>query len=282
MINIQTWLIEHSNQLNQFNKPIDIGELRQLIGLLLQKNNTWLFSHPEYKLNPKQLSQLEHWNQLLLNGYPLAYITGKQNFWDMELSVNEDTLIPRPDTETLLEVCIALFENPPQDVLDLGTGSGAIAIALARIFDHANVLGVDLSKPAVETAIKNAKYNQTNNVKFLVSDWFSAVVDKKFDLIVSNPPYIAEDDEHLVALKYEPASALIAANDGLANFKAITSQAFIQLNHTGILVFEHGWQQKVAVQNVLKEAGFKDITTVRDLAGQDRVTFGKKHEILGN
>lgn len=276
MTTIKHWIAEHSNQHNQFKQIITAADLRSLLGFLLQQNTAWLYTHSEQELSDTELIQLTQWFDQLIQGYPLAYITGKQAFWDLELSVNEHTLIPRPDTEIMIEVCIDLLPKPPKNILDLGTGSGAIALALAREFTTAEVIGVDASEQAIATAKLNAKKCAIDNANFKISDWFTAINKQTFDLIVSNPPYIAADDEHLPALQHEPSTALVAADAGLADFKAICAKAMTYLNPSGLLVFEHGWQQKQAVSEIMSQAGFTQIKTVKDLAGHDRITHGKK------
>ncbi|MCX7552981.1 peptide chain release factor N(5)-glutamine methyltransferase [Marinicella sp. S1101] len=276
MTSIKHWIAEHSNQPNQLDQAITASDLRFLLSHLLQRDSAWLYTHSDEELNGADLKQLSQWFEQLKQGYPLAYITGKQAFWDLELTVNEHTLIPRPDTEILIEVCIELLPQQPRNILDLGTGSGAIALALAKVFKQAEVIGVDVSKQAIETAKLNAKNCAIENVIFKTSDWFSAIKEQTFDLIVSNPPYIAADDEHLVALQHEPSTALIANDAGLADYKAICAKALSHMNPSGFLVFEHGWQQKQAVSEIMSQSGLIQIKTVKDLAGHDRITHGKK------
>ncbi len=276
MQNIQDWLANNRGHINSYQQPINDSVLRQLLAFLLKKNNAWLYSHSDHNLSTAQIEQLDQWLTALKDGLPLAYITGEQNFWDLTLKVNQQTLIPRPDTEILLEVAIKLFSRTPaKSILDLGTGSGALALALGRLYPAAEVIAVDQSAQALEVASINAKLNAVNNTTFIQSNWFSHVPALKFDLIVSNPPYIAENDEHLAALKHEPFSALVAADNGLADFKQITEQAAAYLKPHGWLLFEHGWQQKSAVQQILRRAGFIHVQTQQDLGGNERVTSGQ-------
>ncbi len=244
-----------------------------MVAFILNKDRAWLYANQDHQLHDHQLQQLDDWFNLLADDMPVAYITGQQAFWNLSLKVNHATLIPRPDTELLIEVALNSLKNP-HNILDLGTGSGAIALALAKEFPEAQVVGVDISAEALEIAAYNAKNNHISNVNFLQSDWFSALATQAFDLIVSNPPYIADSDPHLAALKHEPSSALIAADNGLSDFKAISTSAKAFLRKGGVLLFEHGWQQKNDVQSILKNCDYQNIKTYKDLAGQDRATLG--------
>ncbi len=275
MQTIQDWLRQHNQLTNRFDQPISQADLRRLLGHLLGTDNAWLYANQGQPLTADQNQQLEQWLDQLTDGYPLAYITGQQLFWDLDLLVNSSTLIPRPDSETLIETAVDLLaNNHPAAILDLGTGSGALALALAHTFPQAMVTAIDKSAAALEIAIQNASRNQINNVEFLESDWFAALGSKKFDLIISNPPYIAADDAHLTALKHEPSSALMADQNGLGDFIRIANNAKQHLTQSGVLMVEHGWQQKHAVQEIFHAAGFKNINSVKDLAGNDRVTYG--------
>lgn len=246
-----------------------------MVGYLLGQDNAWLYAHQDHLLDEDQNRQLDHWLQQLIEGYPLAYITGQQLFWDLDLLVDSSTLIPRPDSETLIETAVELLANtPPKQILDLGTGSGALALALARTFPQSMVTGIDKSSAALKVASQNATRNQIKNIKFMASDWFSALGSDQFDLIISNPPYIAADDVHLAALKHEPSSALLADQNGLGDFIRITENAKQHLTQAGILMVEHGWQQKRPVQDIFQAAGFRNIQSVQDLAGNDRITYG--------
>ena len=242
----------------------------------LNKNSAWLFAHLDHPLTVANIQKLDEWVTRLKTGEPLAYITGQQPFWDLNLQVNQHTLIPRPDSEILIETAVNLCASkPPEQVLDLGTGSGALALALARVFPNATILATDQSTSALEMASKNARLNRIKQITFLQSDWFEDIPAQRFDLIVSNPPYLAADDEHLEALQHEPSSALVADEQGLSDFLDITSRAPDYMVHDGILMFEHGWQQQQAVADILAAGGCKDIGFAKDLAGHDRVTWGR-------
>lgn len=275
MTSIKTWISEHTDISQQ--PLIKNEQLRLLICHVLNQNQAWLFSHPDFELSSAHLSELDHCLIQLKQGKPLAYIIGNQAFWDFDLFVNENTLIPRPDTETLIETCISLLkDNPPASILDLGTGSGAIAIALAKVFKHSEVTALDASLKALKVAEVNSQHNDMNNIQFINSDWFKSLEQQQFDLIVSNPPYIAEDDHHLNNLTHEPYEALVAGENGLSDFKKITNDALAFLSNGGLLIFEHGWQQKTDVQLIFEQAGYINIESFKDLAGNDRVTCGFK------
>ncbi len=271
MHTIKGWLQSKTSSSTVQNNITTI-DLEKLLVFLLSKDRAWLFAHPEHVLSANQVKQLNQWYDMLLDDLPVAYITGQQDFWDLKLQVNQHTLVPRPDTELLVELAIEQ-SHAPQKILDLGTGSGAIGLALAKTFPQAHVVAVDVAPEALEMARLNARNNQVSNIEFKVSHWFSALSSQSFDLIVSNPPYIASDDEHLPALRHEPLSALVAGVDGLQDFELICQQAAGHMTAHGKLLFEHGWQQKEAVQSILRHHDFQTIQTFQDLAGHDRVTL---------
>ncbi|WP_223789684.1 peptide chain release factor N(5)-glutamine methyltransferase [Marinicella meishanensis] len=280
MHTVNEWLTQSIQRLSQpIAQPHDLrpNDLRTLLCHQLQCTTAWLFAHPDHPLSSADLQQLNAWRDQLLDGMPLAYLIGKQMFWDLDLAVNAATLIPRADTETVVETSIELLkDSAPEHILDLGTGSGALALALARVFPAAQVTATDRSSAALKTAQFNAQQNDIQNCQFILADWFSQVPERGFDLIVSNPPYIAANDPHLTALTHEPIEALVAAEDGLADFKTICEQAPAYLNAGAWLVFEHGWQQKTEVQALLRQAGLTDINSRADLAGHDRVSYGRQ------
>jgi|TARA_R110001606_G_scaffold13843_1_gene59360 release factor glutamine methyltransferase len=244
---------------------------------VLQKPRSYLFSWPEQKLTPQQQQLFESYCQRRLTGEPVAHITGTREFWSLPLQVNPTTLIPRPDTETLVEYTLSLPLPVAAKVLDLGTGTGAIALALASEMPLWQITGVDRVTDAVALANTNKQRLGFINVDFVQSDWFSQVTAQKFDLIVSNPPYIEYDDIHLNQgdVRFEPLSALVADDDGMADIKYIITQARNFLTSNGYLVIEHGYQQSTKVHSFFAQMAYTNILTVKDLANNDRVTLAQ-------
>ncbi len=244
---------------------------------VLQKPRSYLFSWPEKHLTAQQQQLFDSYCQRRLKGEPVAHITGTREFWSLPLQVNATTLIPRPDTETLVEVALDLPLNDDAKVLDLGTGTGAIALALASEKSNWQITGVDRIAQAVALSTINKQRLGLQHVTFLQSNWFSEVSNQKFDLIVSNPPYIEHDDEHLNQgdVRFEPRSALVADDDGMADIKHIITQARDYLAPNGYLLFEHGYQQSTKVHSFFAQMAYTNILTVKDLANNDRVTFAQ-------
>ena len=254
----------------------------------------FLITDSDYLLSQQQLSQFERGIRQMQSGTPLAYLLGRQEFWSLEFLVNEYTLIPRPDTEVLVEKVLAWisqqdrFHHKSQNslskkyqLLDLGTGSGCIAISLAHELNKSHqgcwqITAVDYSAEALQVAKDNAQLNATPEVDFIQSDWFDAIdKEAKFDVIVSNPPYIDPDDQHLIKLISEPISALVADNKGLADIEMIIGGAVKHLSQKALLAIEHGYDQGGAVYQLFEQAGFANIKTVQDYGGNDRVTMGE-------
>lgn len=208
-------------------------------------------------------------------GYPIPYLTGLQAFWGRDFVVTPAVLIPRPDTETLVEAALHTIADKALTVLELGTGSGCIAVTLALEKPKTTVVATDISEEALTVARENARRLQADNLTFRAGEWFGAVEPgEKFDLIVSNPPYIAEGDRHLPALRWEPVTALTAGVDGLDDIRRIAAEALFHLRDNGVLAFEHGYDQGAAVRNILQQLGYRSIVTLRDLGDNDRVTQG--------
>lgn len=246
-----------------------------LLTQVLKKNRAWLFAFADSPLSREQESELEGLLTRRERGEPMAHILGEREFWSLKLQVNPSTLIPRADTETLVEWALELPLPACAQVLDLGTGTGAIALALASEQPSWQVQGVDKSSDAVALAQANAAALHLA-VRFFPSDWF-AKVEGRFDLIVANPPYIDAQDPHLHQgdVRFEPRTALVAGQQGLADLAHLIDSAPLFLRDHGWLLLEHGYQQAEAVQTLLRARGFSQIATRQDLGGQPRITGGQ-------
>jgi release factor glutamine methyltransferase len=239
---------------------------------------SWLIAHANDGLTPAQQDEFAAFLQRRLHGEPIAYIVGIREFYGLEFKVSPDVLIPRPDTETLVEGALAKIPATQRHkILDMGTGSGAIAISIALQRPQAHVTAIDVSVAALDVAAENMRRLAVDNLILLQSDWFGALGEEKFDVIVSNPPYIAEKDTHLVEgdLRFEPLFALASGKDGLDSLRHITAIAPRYLNAQGWLLLEHGFNQAAAVVALLAQAGFVEIQSLPDLAGVLRVTMGQ-------
>lgn len=252
-----------------------------LLAWVLQKDRSYLFAHGDEILNATHQSEFEQLIEQRKQGHPVAYLTGRRDFWTLSLAVNPSTLIPRPETEHLVEKALELGEKAQAwRVLDLGTGTGAIALALAKEKPDWQITATDFSQDALHLARLNAQRNHIEHVEFIQSDWFSAI-HNQFDLIISNPPYIAEDDPHLNQgdVRYEPNSALTAGADGLDDIRLITEQAKDYLQPNGWLMFEHGFDQGAICRELLQQQAYKQVTTEQDLAGLERLTMAQTYAI---
>lgn len=275
-VSIKSAILKASQSISGDTAQLD-AEL--LLCHLLDVNRTYLRTWPEQELNTVQQALFERLVARRANAEPVAYITGKQAFWSLELSVNADTLIPRPETELLVEQSLDKLGNIKSPmILDLGTGSGAIALALALERPDAQIFATDSSVAALKVARSNAQRYHLGNVEFVHTDWGRGLQANAFDLVVSNPPYIAADDPDLASdvRRYEPQSALISADEGLHDIRLIAQQAIDLLKPGGWLLVEHGWKQAAAVQKILSGEGFVDVQTLKDLAGHDRVTLVRR------
>jgi release factor glutamine methyltransferase len=250
-----------------------------LLAWLLGKERTYLRAWPEKPLDSALLEQFHRLIEKRYQGEPIAYLTGKREFWSREFQVSEAVLIPRPETELLVELALYLIpENTPLQLLDLGAGSGIIAITLAAERSAIEVLGVDFSVAALQIAQENAAQLGVKNVRFLHSDWFAQIPQTIFDIIVGNPPYIAAGDPHLRQgdLRFEPQGALISQQQGLHDIARIVAEAKAYLKPGGHLLLEHGYDQQDAVQSLFKQQGYAQIRTHSDLSGQPRVTSAQR------
>jgi release factor glutamine methyltransferase len=247
-----------------------------LLAHVLGKPRSYLRTWPEHQPDAEQCASFERLLQRRRAGEPVAYLLGRQGFWSLDLEVSSDTLIPRPDTELLVETALTLIPATPLDVLDLGTGTGAIALALAAERPAWRVTGVDRIEAAVALAARNGQRLGLNNARFQLSHWFEALVGQRFQLIVSNPPYIAAGDRHLGEgdVRFEPASALVAGADGLGDIRLIIDQAPAHLLPGGWLLLEHGFDQAEAVRELLSAAGFAKVESRRDLGNHPRISLG--------
>ena len=249
-----------------------------LLQSVLNKDRSFLYSHPDFNLNEHQL---ERFNALLnkrQSGQPVAYLTGVKSFWKQQLKVNQQVLIPRPETECLIEEILSRMPmTDNKQVLELGTGSGAIVLALASERPQWQFTATDISSEALAVAIENADNNMLERIEFLQSNWFEQLTGRSFDLIVSNPPYIASHDHHLEQeeIRFEPVTALVSGDDGLDAIRHIIKTAIKHFNPAGSLVLEHGFDQGAAVQQLLQEHGYYNIGKIHDLAGIHRATFGQ-------
>lgn len=267
---IKDWLRQAVARIASDSPQLD-AEL--LLAERLGKSRAYLHAFADENLLPDLLTQLEKDVKKLADGYPPAYLLGKKSFWDMELRVTEATLIPRADTETLIEVAQQLFPGgTAATMIDLGTGSGAIAIALSRLFPSAKITATDLSAEALAVAQQNAENWQIAPIELIQTSWLDGFECEQFDLIAGNPPYIEENDKHLSSLCYEPITALTAPDNGLADIKQIIEQAQTCLKPNGCLLIEHGYDQGHAVRELLTHPTWFNIQTHQDLGGNDRVT----------
>ena len=288
-MNYKEWLAQAMVDLAQKN-PTENSKIDALV--LLQhatgKSRTQIFAFDDTEIDEKVRLKLTALLDRRLKGEPIAYILGEKEFWSLPLNVSKGTLIPRPDTEILVEKALQialekLQENPPRfRILDLGTGTGAIALALASELSSIcqkqqislEIIGVDLMPDVIELAQSNAERNKLN-VQFLLSRWFENITGR-FDLIVSNPPYIDAQDEHLGQgdVRFEPLSALVANDAGYADLRHIIELASSYLNSNGALLLEHGWQQGEKVRSIFQENHWEMVETVRDYGDNERVTLG--------
>ena len=265
--------------LQNARQQIPLNEARMLLTAVLQTTDVWLLAHDDAVLNTEQQLAFATCIERRVAGEPIAYLLGRREFYGREFSVSAAVLIPRPETEMLVDIAktsVGAGNTPPSSVLDLGTGSGCIAISVALECTCASVTAIDASTDALKIAIENAK--QLNvDVEFIHSDWFSALENRRFHIILSNPPYIADGDSHLAQgdLRFEPAQALSCGDDGLSALGKIIGTAPNYLHPNGMLAVEHGYDQADAVHKLFVDTGFHDITQQRDLAGIVRVTIAR-------
>jgi release factor glutamine methyltransferase len=250
-----------------------------LLQAVLHKDRSYLYAFSEHRLSNSQKEQFESFVERRSSGEPIAYILGIREFWSLPLMVTRDTLIPRFETELLVELVLCLPLAANATVADLGTGSGAIACALATERPLWQVAAVDRSAAALEVAGKNTEKFGLKNVRLVLSDWFTSLNNERFHVIVSNPPYVALYDEHLHGgdLRFEPPAALVAGGDGLDDIHHLVANAPRHLHAEGWFLFEHGYTQGEVARTLMRAAGFRKVATRTDLAGKERVTLGQWH-----
>jgi release factor glutamine methyltransferase len=252
-------------------------EVQCLLQHILNVTRAYLFAHPERILSNAEAELYRALLQRRLTGEPVAYILGEREFFGLNFSVTPATLIPRPDTELLVELVLERSGSAFR-ILDMGTGSGAIALTIAHQRPSSKVWACDASTAALAVAQENAQRLNINNVNFIESDWFSAFAEQLFDLIVSNPPYIAAADYHLSQgdVRFEPLTALASGADGLDDIRRIIAQASTYLNNNGWLLLEHGYDQAERVRELLQESGFAEVFSAKDLSGIERCSGGQR------
>ena len=272
---IEQWLEETSEQLAEVSDS-SLLDARILLCHSLEQPLSYLLAWPKRALIPEELLKSDKLIQRRLNGEPISYIIETREFWSLNFKVSPDVLIPRPETEHLVEWAIQHIAEDETScrLLDLGTGSGAIAIAIATERSTIDILATDFSEVALVIARENAEINGCNNIQFIQSNWFSGIKNKRFNLILSNPPYVADDDPHLQqgGLPFEPITALVADENGIADIKNIINNAKNFLTSKGLLAIEHGYLQGEAVREIMISEGYLEATTLQDLAGIDRIS----------
>jgi release factor glutamine methyltransferase len=252
-------------------------EAKLLLAHVIDRDRAWLAAHGDAQLTREQALAFDALARRRREGEPVAYLTGRREFFGLDLEITRDVLIPRPETELLVELALTwLGKDASGAVLDLGSGSGAVALAIASHQPRSAVVGTDVSAAAVALARRNAMRLGIANATFIESDWFARLPPRRFELIVANPPYVAEEDPHLGRgdLRFEPAAALESGSDGLDAIRAIVTAAPGYLAARGALALEHGHDQAVAVHTLLCASGWRDVASARDLAGIARVTYG--------
>ncbi|MCU0126011.1 peptide chain release factor N(5)-glutamine methyltransferase [Pseudomonas vlassakiae] len=259
------------------DSPSERLDAELLLAAAIGKSRSFLHTWPERIVSSEDAETYASYLQRRRAGEPVAYILGQQGFWKLDLEVAPHTLIPRPDTELLVETALELQPASPAKVLDLGTGTGAIALALASDCPAWQVTAVDRVEEAVALAERNRQRLGLSNVRVLVSHWFGSLAGQRFDLILSNPPYIRAEDPHLVEgdVRFEPSSALVAGSDGLDDLRVIVAQAPEHLVPGGWLLLEHGYDQATDVRALLAAQGFTEVASRKDLGGHERISLGR-------
>tara|TARA_R110002072_G_scaffold39236_4_gene112877 strand:+ start:11859 stop:12704 length:846 start_codon:yes stop_codon:yes gene_type:complete len=253
-------------------------DAESLLCSILKCDRSKLYAYPEQALSDEELDSFNELLALRAEGHPVAHLTGQKEFWSLNLQVSHDTLIPRPETELLVETALTLIPNDKETtLLELGTGTGAIAIAIASERNHSNITATDLSAKALNVAQLNARSLAIENINFKIADWFAFPDIENYDLIISNPPYICANDPHLKQgdVRFEPITALASGVDGLDDIRTIIQQAQHYLNTRGWLLLEHGYNQAAQVRQLFKDNGYTTVTSVKDYGGIERVSMGQ-------
>lgn len=277
MFSISQLISQSSNRLKPTSDSARL-DIELLLGFVLKKDRSFLHAWPEKILTPNQFDLFTTLLNQRLNGTPVAHLLGFREFWSLNLEVSKDTLIPRPETERLVELAleiIPLDEN--WSILDLGTGSGAIALAIAKERPACVLTATDQSYAALVLARQNAEKNNITNINFFQSDWFSCLNNQKFEMIVANPPYIRENDEHLNQgdVRFEPRTALVSGQDGLKDIRQIVKKSTSHLKPNGFLIIEHGYDQAQAVCELLHAEDFQNVDDFKDYNQQSRVAIAQ-------
>ncbi len=269
-------LLEWGKQALSSSKDVPQLEAQVLLAHVLGCTRAHLYTWPEEEVPPEKAQAYQALIQRRQQHEPIAYLIGHKEFWSLSFDVTQDTLIPRADTELLVQVVLDHLPESPQEVVDIGTGSGVIACTLAHSRPQWQLYGLDVSLKAINIARKNAHNLKIENVQFIESDWLQGLAPKSYDAIIGNPPYIRQGDVHLIHgdLPFEPQIALTPGPSGLEAFQAILAQAPAFLKPKGLIAFEHGFDQGSAVRNLLQHNGYQDIQTFQDYSGNDRVTIG--------
>lgn len=276
MQTIKENLISSTSQLSLVSDSAKLDS-ELLLAFILKKPRSYLYAWEDEKISDKNQSEFKRLLARRIKGEPIAHILGERGFWSLDLKVTADTLIPRPDTERLVELALDIIPQQAKwKILDMGTGTGAIALSLAKERPDCFVTATDQSLAALDVAKQNAQRNKISNIEFLQSDWFTKLESRQFDMIVSNPPYICNNDPHLQQgdVRFEPLSALTAGEDGLNAIRTIIKNSYQHLGHGAVLLLEHGYDQADAVCNLLKQANFSLVHNLQDYGGNPRVSIG--------
>lgn len=251
-------------------------ESEVLLASVLNVARSYLYAHKEKLIDPPSLTQYKNFIKRRKQGEPVAYILGKQEFWSLEFAVNQHTLIPRPETELLVQLTLVKLAHIDQaTVVDLGVGSGAVAVALAYERPNWKIIATDISTEALKVANYNIAKHNIKNITLLQANWCQGLPTEKFDAIISNPPYIAENDPHLSDLTFEPSGALVSGKDGLDDIRTIILQSRDYLKEQGLLLLEHGFNQAKQVRELMHNAGYYDAYSIKQENEIERVTIGQ-------